>query len=455
MAIFTKKKTTKEAVDVIPEKIHKRLHLAYFLSLCIIGAMIFILFWGALCLLVLDIPKYGSEEAPFLQHEYCGTFFVEINAENSFASQEAYAEYIAGQEPSTEKKPFPTSVAVVTDGLAVVMLLSLLILQKAKKFPKLTDNRYAKTVWIAAAMLLMFKDFFGAMTVMLLMFLFLALRSGDKKTIFSSRASDYFLMGGALWLVGNIIIEIEVFMNTARQGEGMTGIFSEPVYYMQLYRIAVVPVVTICGGLMLRRHELMLKKSDAAVNSKLLKGIGGAILTGAGAFIFYRLGVRIYELVRVMSGDSYTVKLPFTVMDNPYNKLADMPFDMANTPQDYRNAVLFRFVKDFPVFILSAAAVIFFVKVLFKVARGELNTPTNRRYLNISMLLLVAASLWFNLMGLKELDFFNNGFSNIYGEVVYTIALRSMTEPALYALVLWFFKTYLQAIPEAEALPQK
>lgn len=452
MSLFSKKKTAAPvAVDDIPEKIHKRLHMVYFLTLCIIGALIFMLCWGFICALVLDIPDFDSEDRPFLRHEYCGTFFVELNAENSFISQEAYAEYIAATDSPAEKEQLPTPVVAAANTLGVLMLLALLIMQLAEKLPKLMKNRYAKIVWIAAALLLLLRDLFGVLSFLMIMFVVLAMRSGDKKTLFSNRSSDYFLMGGGIWLAGNLITEIEVIMTTAEQGEGLIGIFSKPVYYMQLYRIAVIPIVIICGGLMLRRHELALKNGDTAVNSKLLKGMGIAIMSGSGAFILCRLGVRIYELVRVMSGDEYTVKLPFTIMDTIYNKLADLPYEMANTPQDYKNVILFRFVKDFPMFVISAAAVVLFVKLLFGVARGELNSRTNRKYLNIAMLLLVAASLWFNLMGIKELDFFNKGFGNIYGEVTYTIALRSMTEPALYALVLWFFKTYLQAIPEAES----
>lgn len=449
MALFGKKKTTAPAVtDVIPERIHKRLHLVYFIAVCIIYSFIFIMVFTTVFIMLEGTDE--AEQMPFLRHEYCGTFFVEINSENSFSSPEAYAEYLEKQKASAEKESLPTALVVTADALGVVMLLSLLILQKKKLFPKPLDNRYAKLAWIAVAVLLFMRNVFGTMTILLLLLIFLALRSGEKKTLFQSRSSDYFLMGGGLWLVGNIIREIEVIAKTAEQGEGMIGIFSQPVYYMQLYRIAAIPIVMICGGLMLRRHELALKNADTAVNSKMLKGTGAAILAGTGGFILCRFGVRVYELIRVMSGDRYTVKLPFTVMDIPYNKLIDLPYDMANSPQDYKNAVLYRFVKDFPVFILSAAAIIFFVKVLFKVAHGELNTRTNRKYLNISMLLLIAASLWFNLMGIKELDLFNNGFSNIYGEVVYTIALRSATEPAVYALVLWFFKTYLQAVPEQD-----
>nr|MCR4646117.1 hypothetical protein [Oscillospiraceae bacterium] len=81
-------------------------------------------------------------------------------------------------------------------------------------------------------------------------------------------------------------------------------------------------------------------------------------------------------------------------------------------------------------------------------AKGEINTAQNRKRLNIAMLSLLGASLWFNLMGFAELPLFDNGFSGVFGDVTYTMATRSLTEPALYALALWFFKTYLQTVPE-------
>ncbi|MBR1724199.1 MAG: hypothetical protein IJ723_04170, partial [Ruminococcus sp.] len=146
----------------------------------------------------------------------------------------------------------------------------------------------------------------------------------------------------------------------------------------------------------------------------------------------------------------YSVNLPFTLMEQfTDSKLIELPREMAKSTAAYNSAVTFRFVKDLPMFVICTIAVVYFVRVMMNISKGELNTRHNRRMLNISMILLLAASLWFNLMGIPELSFFNNGFTGIYGEVVYTIAFRSLTEPALYAMVLWFFKTYLQAVPES------
>ncbi len=448
MKLFVKKNTEPPVTDEIPEKIHKRLHIVYFILKCVLCAMIFLLFWGKICVFLFGVPESGSEDSPFLRHEYCGTFFVEINRENSFASEEAYEEYLEEMNSSEDVQQHSLSDAMITTGAGLLILTAVYVLHKKKKLPKFLDNRYVIALVSGAAFFIMTGSIMIAASVLLTACLFLALRNGDKKSLFCNQGSDYFLISGLLWLVCNIVREVGIYKGIPSYGDGMIGVFSRPEYYCQLYRFTIIPVVLICGGLMLRRHELDLKKADTAVNTKLLKAVGGSILAGAGAFIVYRLGIRIYELTRVMSGDVYSVKLPFTVMDDPHSRLIELPFDMANTPEDYRNTILFRFVKDFPMFLVSAAAVIFFVKALLNISKGEINTALNRKYINIACLILVAGSLWFNLMGIGELGFFNNGFHGIYGEVTYTYALRAVTDTAFYALILWFFKNYMQAVPE-------
>ena len=442
---FWKKEISNTETDDIPEKIHKRLRLIYFFLKCVIGVFIFMIFYGFLCVHLLDVPEMGDIDSPFLKHQYCGTFYVEINKDNSFASQEAYEAYLQ----KLNEEPVRTAAEIVPVVIALAAAAAVLIMLLTKKLPKFLSKRAAFIFILYGACLVFIPDLLSAGSVLPYIILILALRSGDKKRIFKDKASDYFFFAGIIWLAANIFTEIKAIHGLSSEEEGMSGVFSHSVYYCQLYDIFVIPLVILCAGLMLRRYELDLNGGDTARNSSILKAAGYALLAGTGAFLLYRLPVRIYELAKVMSGSVYTVKLPFTVLDTIYNKLIDLPPELASSPQVYKNAVLYRFVKDLPVFILSAAAVYFFAKVLFAMAKGELNTSRNRKYLNTSMIILAAASLWFNLMGIPELDIFNEGFTGIYGEVVFTMALRSKTEPMLYALVLWFFKTYLQVIPES------
>lgn len=76
----------------------------------------------------------------------------------------------------------------------------------------------------------------------------------------------------------------------------------------------------------------------------------------------------------MMSGEEYSVRIPFSILFNTDNSLIQLPSELAAASDNYRELILFRFIKDFPVFILSVAAVIFFVRVLLAMAKGELNT---------------------------------------------------------------------------------
>ena len=449
MSIFKKdiKKRPTAETDDIPEKIHRRLHIIYFFLKCIIAASVFLMFYNELCTLLLDIPDIGEEDSPFLRHEYCGTFYVEINKDNSFASQEAYDAYIAkesSQKPEPSALDYVKAAIVLGAGAAAVIMLII------KKFPRFLGKRGAVFAAVYAGMFLFAPEITQAGIYFCYALLFLALRSGDKKTIFCKKASDYFIVGGAVWFIVTVIHEIFVIKGTAAKGEGLIGVFSRPTYYFQAYDLFAIPLVVLCGGLMLRRRELEISGGKTQRNSSALKTLSFAAIIVTAGFVLWRLPVRVYELIKVISGADHTVKLPFTVMETPYNKFIELPPELADSPAVYRQAVGYRFIKDFPVFVLATLAVWFFVKVLFAVSRGELNTKQNRKRLNVSMILLVIASLWFNLMGFPELKIFNEGFTGVYGEVVYTMALRSKTEPALYAMVLWFFKTYLQTIPETQ-----
>ena len=62
---------------------------------------------------------------------------------------------------------------------------------------------------------------------------------------------------------------------------------------------------------------------------------------------------------------------------------------------------------------------------------------------NISMLVLFISSLIFNILGLHEVDIFNEHFSGVYGYVVYTIGLRALCDPVLYVILLWFVRTFV------------
>lgn len=400
-------KKSDRPTDIIPEKIHKRLHLIYFTLKCLIGALIFLILYISLFTKIMGLPDKGTDESPFLFHQYCGTFFVEFDRDNSFASDADYSAYLENFNVPVEQ----TTAETVLSYLGMIPSLVLV-----------------------AAMIL-------------------ALRSGDKKRIFCGRAWRYFLFGGTLYAVGNFYAYIKNnFFSKTSDFDGMTSVFTERRQYCQIYDILGIPFIMICGAFVLLMYEKQLQNKNSAKVSNTLKTLSAVIIAVSAGFIAWRLGVRTYELIRVMSGDKYSVWLPFTVMDTADRYMCRLPFEDAISAQAYKDVVLFRYLRDLPVFALTGAAVWAFVRVLLNTAKGEFNTKRNRKHLRNSMLMLTAASLILNIAGWFETDLFNRSFTGIFGNTTYTIALRAMTEPLLYVAVIWFFGTYLQAIPESEQI---
>lgn len=393
--------------DDIPEKIHKRLHLIYFILKCMLGALVFLFvyvtFIHTAINRILNIENDNIETAkPFLSHMYCGTFFVEMNRENSFSTDEDYLAALNYESPphSAAKK--------AVDALTNVL-----------------------SVFVATA-------------------LFIAARSGDKKTLFCRSGWKWGLAGGVCQLILSVMIAADGYLNHCflLRYKGLTGVMAQHTWYFQIYRHLLPAFLIICAALILQRHSDKTNRRDTSLNTGLLKAAAAVFLTVSAGFILLRAGIRTYELIKVVSGEAYTVKLPFTVMDMPEAYKIPLPYEDANTPGDYIRIVVFRYVRDIAVMAASAASVWLFTGVLLRVSRGEINTPANRRRINTIMIVLTAASLLFNLMGLYEIHLLNSGFTGIYGEVTYTIGYRANCEPLWYVLLLWFFKTYMMAVPE-------
>ena len=89
--------------------------------------------------------------------------------------------------------PLQTALKIIGFALEGVMLILCLLRKKLRE--KLPENAYRYTVLglLFAGSWLISQDFISAMGIMLIRLLFLAFRSGDRKTIFCERSSDYFL----------------------------------------------------------------------------------------------------------------------------------------------------------------------------------------------------------------------------------------------------------------------
>ena len=382
--------------DEIPEKIHRSLHLTYFIvKMLVIGSVIFIAAQLIFLALVADPYTEQSDEADaFVSHNYCGTFFITHTAENTYGSAEA-----AEQAASRADAP--------SYGTSAAMILEIPLIGAA------------------------------------LVCLFIALRCSDKKILFAGRSSRFFLIAGTAYALANLLSEFIVYSSEKNLRNYYVGIFADSRYYCQLYNVLAIPFMVFCCGLVLRQHERMLRGQDTKGNETALKIAAAGFLVIASGFILYRFGVRSYEVIMSLAGREVSVRLPF------YYMLLELPHELAKTPADYTKAVAFRFLKDLPVFAASAVTMILFARMLLSASKGEINTALNRRRISISIAALIISSVLFNLLGLAEVKLLNSGFTGIYGDVEYTVGIRSLCEPIVYALVLWFFSVYIRCVPAA------
>ena len=128
--------------------------------------------------------------------------------------------------------------------------------------------------------------------------------------------------------------------------------------------------------------------------------------------------------------------------------MLDFPRELAESPETYRNVLIFRLVKDMPVFIASAITIIMLIKVMLSAAQNKISTPENMKRFNICMIALAVSSLLYNVLGIHEIHMISGHFSGIYNIVTYTIGIRSLTDPILYAVFLWWIKTFVSMAGE-------
>ncbi len=207
-------------------------------------------------------------------------------------------------------------------------------------------------------------------------------------------------------------------------------------YYPQIYAVYGIPLLIIAYGLVLLYYEQNILSRSVAGVQIALKTCAWVTGIAAFGFMLWRFAVRCYELFSTANA-----RLPF------YSVLLDLPKSEAVSEDSYTKVLVFRFVKDLPVFAASAIAVIVLVKLMYSAAKGQINTTENHRGLKLAALALAVSSVIFNLLGLVEVDMLNNSFTGIYGDVTYTIGIRSGCEPMLYAFILVVIEIYIQAIP--------
>lgn len=367
------------------DNLQKKLHLINFTVRALM--ILFFLFWAvqlfALYFGGIRDNEMQPDSSGFYGHNYCGTFFINMTRDNSFADEESYLNALQ-----------PADTPIVQD-----ILLN-----------------------TAAA----------ATVISLLIFL----NRADKQTVHKKRTAWLLLLSGGLYAVGNTFVESE---RITPQTEGFKGIMATQSYYPQLYAVYGTAFTMIVYGLILLYYEQYSRGRSVAGVQRALKF--GTLVTGIAAFGFmlWRFAERCYEF---FSKDN--ARLPF------YSVFLDLPRSEAVSDSAYAKVLLFRFVKDLPVFAASAIAVTALIKLMYSAADGQINTAENRRRLKRSAFALAVSSVIFNLLGLVEVNMLNESFTGLYGDVTYTVGIRSGCEPMLYAFLLIIIEIYIQVIPQTK-----
>ena len=123
----------------------------------------------------------------------------------------------------------------------------------------------------------------------------------------------------------------------------------------------------------------------------------------------------------------------------------ELPKEFAISSDSYLKLAALRFFKDLPVFIASALSIIMFVKIILSYIKNKIVSKENKNRYMIIFISLAISSIILNVVGLFEVNLLQNEFLYQYKEATYTIAIRSLSEPLMYAFFIYLFKYYIES----------
>jgi hypothetical protein len=361
----------------------------------IIGIVLFIVVQlTALSVIKLFVPdeiqlteeQYEEYDNDYIGHWYCGTFFINMTVDENFESMETYNTMMEESENDIVRK-----ACYYSGGFFILLTIGFIAIAAYKEY---------------------------------------------KNKLLDGNTPLFVLLSGISMLLYKIIEEIDLFVEVSYWRSYSKGFLSTASYYPEIHYIFIIPTILIALGLILRQKQRKNLKLSTEKNEKFIKILTGCILTVGLGFLLYRFGIRIYELLMNLNGNS-NIRIPF------YYYIFDVPIEFAPTSGSYTKLVVLRLIKDLPVFIATAMSIILFSKILLSYTNKKDNKVNNKYYKNIFISLIIS-SIIFNLLGLVEVNLLNNEFLYQYKEAVYTIAIRSLTEPLFYALFIYSFKHYVE-----------
>lgn len=377
------------------EKQNKNLHIIE--KWTVIGIILFVLVQlfalGIIYMFVPENQRLTEEQKTeynkdYLGHWYNGTFFINMTVKENFEDMETYD----------------------------------------KMIEELNNNLVSKVCSYSGMVL-------SCCTVFLIV---MAAYKEHKKKLLAGNTPTMILFAGLFLLLYKLVENIDLFIDVSYYSKYSKGFLSTASFYPQFHYIFILPVLLILLGLLLRHKQRKDLRKSNKNTEKIIKIICISILVVGLSFILYRFGIRVYELIMTLMNKDVNIRLPF------YFYMLELPKSFATSSSSYLRIVVLRFVKDLPVFISSIITIILFVRIVLSYIKGNIDTDENKNRYKMIFVSLLVASLVFNLLGLLEVNIYNNEFLNQYKEATYTIALRSLTEPLFYGLFIYAFKHYVE-----------
>lgn len=372
-------------------------HFIHFLEKWfIIGIILFIIIQiscGTIIKAVMSKEQQESYENytdNFIGHWYDGTFFINMTVDENYESQEKYQEML--------------------------------------------DDFYSNPrhkIYLYAG---------SACSIVAIVFIGISIYNDRKKKLLVCKAPVFVSLAGLFYLLYKLFEQFDLHLMVHTDALYAKGFLSTAIWYPMVHNIFILPGLLIIMGLVFRQIQRKKFKESTKNNEKNIKAVIGLIIAIGFSFIAYRLGERVYELVMLAIGKDINIKIPF------YYYLMELPKEFAISSGSYLKLVVLRFFKDLPVFIASSLSIIMFVKILLSYTKNKIISKENNKKYMIIFITLGVSSIILNVVGLFEVSILNNEFLYQYKEATYTIAIRSLSEPLMYAFFIYLFKYYIESV---------
>lgn len=261
--------------------------------------------------------------------------------------------------------------------------------------------------------------------------LFIMIRNASKGKLYIKSSYLMLFISSGCFLFGTEAGEVLGSRDISVMTEYTTGIFSTASYNFRPFYILALPCTVLAGGMVLR-YIMTADKQKMRIGFKIF---GTGLLVCAAAYFIWKGIFHAGSLISLSqnSGKNMAVRIPF------YNIYMDLPSGSANSTEAYASLVIFRFFKELPITASAVISLVMTGKVMISYSGEIVSAKANRRFIRIAVISLASASLLYNVLGIVEVNMLHETFNGLYGNAYYTIAVRGLCEPLVYALYILGF----------------